>query len=267
MECELREGERLRESKVHRGFSILETIIAFGILISAFTVFFRLYISALNYSGQADRKLTAANVAQRQLVKLRAWSALPVSGGRGFDDWSSFTDTTFPDEEYPNYQVRIQSASLPVVSPASELATGVNIKTLNGSYRKVQITVSWPEGSVQCVSLVADPTRQLRTTDPVVVNGPGGTIARDATRNFTVSVFDNDNQAIPDPMVTWYVQPIDGTGSISQDIEGMTATFTNVSEQMNGTPQYTGGSCRVVARVSYRGQEVWGQSGILVLAP
>jgi type II secretory pathway pseudopilin PulG len=247
------------------GFSLLETLIAFAVLIGAFTVFFRLYHSALNYSSRTEREVIAANVAQRQLVKLRGWSSAPSGGGLGFDDWSKYADVTFDDEEYPEYKVRIRSAFTPVISPSSELIDGVDQKTFESTFRKVQITVSWLQGSFEIVSLVADPTRQLRDVDPVLVDGVAGTVPMDGTVPFTIKVFDTSGREIPDMMVHWYVKPIDGTGQISSDVEGTTATFVNVSEKMDKTPQYTGGSCRVTARVSYRGQEVWGESGVLVL--
>lgn len=49
------------------------------------------YHVAINYSGKTDKKIVAANVARRQLVKLRGWAADPA-GGEHFElrwggDW------------------------------------------------------------------------------------------------------------------------------------------------------------------------------------
>ncbi len=256
---------RSRATRSEAAFSLLETLIAFAVLIGAFAVFFQLYHSALNYSSRTQREVIAANVAQRQLVKLRGWTSLPQGSGLGFDDWSAYKDVKFDDEEFPEYKVRIRSNFTPVISPSSLLVDGGNQKTLESTYRKVQITVSWTQGSFEIVALVADPTRQLRDVDPVVVEGPAGTVPKDGTMPFTVKVYDTMGREIPDIMAHWYVSPIDGTGKISSDVEGTTATFVNISEKMNKTVQYTGGRCRVTARVNYRGQEVWGESDILVL--
>jgi Tfp pilus assembly protein PilV len=255
-----------------RGLSLLETIIAFGVLVAGFAVFFRLYHSALTYSSAGTRKTFAASVAQRQLVKLRAWASEPVTGGRNFDNWGPFTNVTFSDPEHPDYQVHIQSAFVDAVSPNFSLITGptgFEKKTMEATFRKVQITVSWPpQGEFELVSLIADPTRQLRETDPVVITGPSGAIARDTPTTMTLKAYDTDNREIPDLMARWYVKPIDGVGQIDANtspIEGGSATFINASEKMDGTTQHTGGTCRVTARVVYRGQEAWGESGLLDL--
>lgn len=253
-----------------RGLSLLETIIAFGVLVAGFAVFFRLYHSALTYSSSGERKTLAANVAQRQLVKLRGWAFQNSGGGRNFDDWTSYTDVTFPDEEHPEYQVRIQSAFVDGVSPNSQLIVGplgFEKKSLESTFRKVQITVSWSQGDLEVVSLIADPTRRLRELNPVEITGPGGTVARDESVALSLKVYDTDDREIPDIMARWYVKPINGVGKVSSPIEGGTATFVNVSEKMDGTSQYTGGQCRVTARIVYRGQEAWGESDILDLSP
>jgi hypothetical protein len=250
--------------------SLLETIMALGLLVAGFTVFFRLYHSALTYSTAGERKTLAANIAQRQLIKLRGWAVQPAAGGRNFDDWTAYTDVSFPDEEYPDYQVRIQSAFAAAVSPNSELIVGpagFEKKSLDATFRKVQITVSWSQGTLEVVSLIGDPTRRLRAVNPVVITGPAGTVARDAKVDLSLKVFDTNDREIPDLMARWYVKPINGVGQVGSPIEGGTATFVNVSEKMDGSPQYTGGQCRVTARVVYRGEEAWGESDILDLAP
>jgi type II secretory pathway pseudopilin PulG len=260
-------------------FSLLETVIALGVLVSGFAVFFRLYHVALNYAGGAHRKAVAANVAQRQLVNLRGWAAQPkAGGGYNFDDWTTTpTDVSLDDEDHPEYRVRIQTAFTTGVSPNSRLVVGpvgFEQKSLEATFRKVQITVTWARESLEIVSLVADPTRRLRpvgtpspSSKPVEITGPSGVVARDAPVNLSLKVFDSDGREIPDVMAKWYVKPINGVGQVSNPIEGATATFVNVSEKMDGTPQYTGGQCRVTARVVYRGEEAWGESEILDLAP
>ena len=252
----------------HQGFSLLETIIAFAVLISAFTVFFRLYHAALGYSGRTDQQIVAVNVAQRQIVKLRAWAATDTGSSYNFDDWSSFTDVTFPDEEHPEYEVRIQSEFIDAFSPGSALSVTIDKKTLRRTHRKVQISVTWPRGSFETVTLLADPTRRLRSNDPVIIDGDSATtIARDGTLNLSFKVFDTNGTEIPDVMGEWFVQPISGTGSITSNLDGSAAIFTHATEQSDGTTQYASGDCRVRVRIVYRGVEAWGESEVLVLAP
>lgn len=243
---------------------------AFGVLVLAFALFFQLYVTALSYSGKSARSVVAANIAQRQMTKLRGWSAEPSGPGRGFDDWTSNTDITFADEEYPDYQVRLRSADEPLISPSSSLVAGAaDLRQFTSTFRKVQITVSWSGDSLELVSYVADPTRQLRNANPVVVGVTAGstTVARDGTVDFQLQVFDSDGRQIPDVMAKWYVKAITGSGTITGSATGSSAQFVNVSEAMDKTTTYTGGQCRVVARVVYRGQEAWGESDLLELAP
>lgn len=253
------------------GMSMLETIIALGLLVSAFAVFFRLYHVALGYAAAGERRMQAASVAQRQLVKLRGWALEANGTGTNFDDWSAYTDTSFNDEEHPAYKVRIQSAFVTSVSPNSSLLAGplgFDKKSLESSTRKVQITVSWDSESLLVASLIASPPRQLRRINPVEISGwSGGSVARDQSIPLTVKVYDSNDVQIPDVMARWYVKPINGVGKVDSPLEGDSATFINVSEKMDGTPQHTGGQCRVRARVVYRGREVWGESDIMDLAP
>ncbi len=250
-----------------RAYSLIETIIAFGVLVGAFAVFFSLYYAALSYSGKTDREVIAATVAQRQLTKLRGWASEPVGTNRGFDDWSQFTDVSFTDEDYPDFQVRIQSAFETVTSPTSSLIDGPDPRVMSGTFRKVQVTVSWTDDSLTMMSLIGDPSRRLRAAQPIEMLGSGGTVARDAEVAFSLKVFDTDGREIPDVMARWYVKAITGAGSITSNAVGSTATFKNVSEKFDGTPQYTGGECRVTARVVYGGQEAWAESDLLVLDP
>lgn len=249
-------------------FSLIETLIAFFILISAFAVFFRLYHGALDSSQRTERRIRAANVAQRQMAKLRAWSAEKSAGAYGFDDWSTWVDTTFPDEEYPEYQVRIQTAFVPLTTPCTQLLTGATPLTMQRSTRKVQMTVSWDGGDLTLGTLICDPTRQLRDTDPVEVDADTpGPVARDGLVNLEARVFDSDGREIPDIISRWYVRPITGSGLMVGEGKGATAVFINASERFDGSLTYTGGTCAVVAEARYRGEEARGETPPLALLP
>ena len=225
-------------------------------------MFFRLFHAALSYSTLIERKVLAGNVAERQLARLRGWAATPVEGGFQFDDWSSKTNISFADEEHPEYTVTLTSEAASLPSPCTGLPKTPPFE-MAGSARRVQVDVAWRgELQTRLVSLIADPTRRFRATDPLEMSGSTGPLGRDETMTLSVRAFDQDGREIPDLVYRWYVQPESGNGTLLSSV-GPTATFRN----SYGLDQnlYTGGSCRVRVLAVYRGETAWATSASIPL--
>ncbi len=84
--------------------------------------------------------------------------------------------------------------------------------------------------------------------------------------DFVARAYDSDNQEIKDLFFRWYVEPLDGHGTLTaQKRDGTGATFTNVYTDKDGDKRYTGGTCRVKARTVYQGEEKWGVSAAIYM--
>jgi Tfp pilus assembly protein PilV len=250
--------------QLRAGLSMLETVIALVMLTASFLVFFRLFHAALTYSTAIEQRVLASNIAERQMAKLRGWSHSPVGAGYGFDDWSGNLNRSFPDEEHPEFTVTITSETAPLISPNSLLQSDQNL--LQRSAQKVQVRVASPRVSTTLVSLVADPTRRLRSTNPLDVEVVGGVtrLSRDETCELKVTAYDRDDREIPDLVYRWFLEPLSGNATIL-DAEGPTTKVRNVY----GLDQniYTGGACRVRVLAVYRGESAWAVSDTIDLDP
>jgi len=251
-----------------RGLSLAETVIALFLLTFAVILCVNLFQLGLRYSGRVEQEAVATLIAQKQIAAIRGWSATRVGAGYHFDDWAPFTNFSAADPDQPGFQLRVTAQPAPAFDPCSAFAAVVapgNQTILRTSLEKVTVTVSWgspdPNNQVTLTTLVGDPVREWRVSNPLVitlVTQAGDPLPRGLDAVFRVQGFDDDNRAIPDLVYNWYVVPMDGNGTLGKLIgDHSQATLTHKIRLLNGNWSFCRGPsrCALTARAVFRGQE------------
>jgi len=267
-----------RTSRV-RGLSLVEAIIAIYLLLCAFMVVINLFHTAMRYGAGIDRPIYATVIAGRKLEEIRRWAWTPAAKGYNFHgDWSAVTVSSRPDDENPEYYVTVRTAASGLLSPCSSFESAypeAERKSMDASAKKVKVTVSWSPGdaskAVSLVSVIREPSREFRSTSPIVVTPVGtvpSSVSQDGTVSFTVKAYDSQDVALEDLVFRWYVEPMTGNGTlVAQAHNGTTATFAHKVLMPNNVWGHAPGQCKMKVRAVYRGVEQWGETPVMELAP
>ena len=251
-----------------RAFSLVELVVALGILSVCFFLILPLMQYALQYGKQVERSNLAALLAHAKLQEVRAWTA------ERFEDFASYPKAAAPHPDHPEFQVQVTLSNASLPSPNTrfeELYPEGERRLLGNSTLKAEVTVSWQSlgsSQVRLVSFFGAPFRALRETQPLVVSGAvPPLLAKDDRVVFSVRALDASDKEVPDLFYSWKVAPSTGTGTIANTTrDGRAATFKNVARLANGNAFYSGGKCRVQVCARVRGEEVCGFSQDITLA-
>lgn len=251
-----------------RGHSLVELVIALAILASCFFMIVPMMHYALQYARKVEKGSLAALIARSRLNALRAQAQ---QSGQ-YQRLSS--QPAQNDADHPEFSVRVGVTEAALYSPSAglEAAYPGQMRSLTKSSKQVQVDVAWTAmgapGSLTLVSLISEPARRFHRTQPLRVFGTiPAELRRDATIDFTVKAYDEENREIEDLFYSWTVSAISGTGTISQQSrDGRQATFKNVSKRRNQvTPYYTGGKCKVEVHATLGGEARWALSEEILL--
>lgn len=259
-----------------RGLTLAETIMAIFVLTLALSFVAQLLQIGLRHQARSERRLLAISLARKKLAGLRAWARTRTSGSNyRFDESAAawIAQAQVADPEYPGFVVRCLVDNHLLYSPCSSMEAayiplGI-AREMRQSARRVKISVADPGDpgwSADLVTLVADPTRDLRLADavqliptsaiPAVLAGTGTDLNNPAPGSsvaMRAEAYYSDGRPVPDLFFDWYVVPLGGTGSLRTARDGRTCTFLNgVSTGIANVT--TGGKSVVAVHGSYRGQ-------------
>lgn len=256
-----------------RGLSLAEAIIAMFILLGGFTVTFRLYHSALQYSSLIEAQQLKVRVAQNKLEEIRAWSRQqhqPV-GNVPFADWSHWHNTSGADADYPQIRWTVQALPVTLASPCtlfdSIQSDPSQRRTLTQSYRQLVVTADTGPGSraVTLSTYLGQPSINPAPagTCQIALGGATGTQVlhhRDQV-TFQASLIRSSNAAeIYDMFFHWKVDNAagQGNGTLAGLRTGRSMTFTHVIriKQAAGIHEIFSapGRCQAKVLCVYRGK-------------
>lgn len=259
-------------SRGRLGFSLLEAIFASFLLLTSLALSVYLLNASLHAEANNERRILAALVAESALEEIRAASNTNFEGLGGLYDGREWTFEAFPDHRI---RARVRWVDLPV--PCTELEQQYPV-TVNAalagepnftfepvvfrrSLWQVDLNVRWSTMSsdqVQLTGHIAD-WRDAGTLTIRLTPNPGGTpfkVAPNGTVDFAAELRRN-GQAVEDSMLTWYIEPLTGFGSVARiSRDGNSCTYRNAYINYDGTIAYAPGSCFLVVRGVYQGQEV-----------
>jgi type II secretory pathway pseudopilin PulG len=244
-----------------RGFTILESVIASFLLVTAIALAVLLVDSTLQAQAQNERRLAAVRAAENALEEIRAEAALGYSsmesrlnGGT----WTSSDSSVDLFTHVTKQPVVVPNDSLESDYPVTASLPDVGKKILQNSILKLEVEARYGQAEGDRVSLIGYIV-DSRPNDYYVSILPrsGGVIAAPYnTLDFEALAVDASGQRIEDLLFSWYVEPVDSFGTIHQvSRDGMTCVYKNTYEDYNGQFVSTPGKCILVVRAVYKGRE------------
>lgn len=253
-----------------RGATLIETVIALFLLGLSTILVATLFQSGLQRARLSEQERVAINVANNALAELRAWSK--AGNYVSPSDLSSKDGSTYSEPANPEFVVTYKVKQTEVLSSCSQLENtfpAAQRRALSRSVAFVEARVDWSSNSgPRSLSLESLLPESPRTLSRVIVNnGNGGTIPKDRSVSVTAVAVDDQGRRIEDLFVDWFVEPIDGRGSLLAERAQPRVTLSNEVDDGFGGTTYYPGRCRIGARVRYGQVEVIGYSGEFILLP
>ena len=234
------------------GFSLVESVAATFILLTAILLTFQLFHSGMHYFRWVEEKNLATNIADQRLAQIRNWA-------RNQNNWSSYPNG--PDPDHPEYTLTVVMADRTTASPCLELDKNFSDpREMTKTCKRVTVKVTWSHGSVELHSLVSDrDNRGWSSSAPIQIQGTIPLEVHPATPvPLSAKAYDASNNELKDLFFTWSVEPRDpdpALATVNPSRDGRSANFVNTSRRPYGTQSASAGFCRVVVRAMYNGVE------------
>jgi Tfp pilus assembly protein PilV len=269
------------------GYSLLEAVVSLFLLLMCFLVVINLFHTGLGYGNRVQNQQLATTLAEGQLEAIRAWSGQLNGTVYNFDNPGlAIYNTSTTDSQLGDFNITTTVTPTTLYSSCSQLELGVvpsapyvQPRTIRQGAQKVQVTVSWDQGSRQLslVTLMARPILYFQAP-PLAINvtttGPT-TLGHAASANFTAIGYDSNNTPIADLFFVWDVYAVNATATLTQARDGSIATLTNQiyippfsatqTPPFLGVPAPVSGNLFVRATARYHGQTLSANSTLMTL--
>ena len=248
----------------------MEAVFASFLLVTSILISVLVFDSSLQAEANNEQRIMAAIVAESALDEVRSFSNIDFSGTK-----VAYDGRTWTIPNYPDFQVTAQVEPQELPIPCTELETQYpdnppfptpERRSLAKSVWRCEVAVEWSRGSepLRMVRYLANLTKV--TNFRVVIDPDGGTaidanttgtigVGRDRTLDFRAEAF-ADGERVDDVQFNWYVEPLDGFGSIYRvSRDGKSCRYKNSYRNYDGTIKYGPGLCNVVVRAVFQGVE------------
>lgn len=248
------------------GLSLLETLIALFILLSAFTIILSLFLRSTDHQVNVQTKVFSVAFAETLLDDIKVWAA-DYDNFSG--DWTSWSSVTLP--EYPGYEAKVEVIKPRVPDPCTLLESDKPVADrtiMTESFRDITLVVFHED--VEQLSLqtrLAEPAREIKEVK--IESRSGGTsLAPFAEAELEAMLLDTNDKVVSDVVFRWTVDSVTGNGSVSpQASDSSIGIVKNAYIGMDGLTRIVPGTCRVSASARYRGREYTGSFEFMELTP
>jgi hypothetical protein len=254
----------------NRGFSLMEAVFASFLLITSILISVLVFDSSLQAEANNEQRIMAAIVAESALEEVRSYANIDFPGTQDAYDGRKWT---LPN--YTQFKVEAQVGPQELAIPCTELETQYpdaptfptpERRSLSNSVWRCEVAVEWSRGSekLRMVRYLAN-LSQVNNFEVVIT--PQGGSAIDAITSGTFNVQQNrtkdfkaeafaDGKRVDDVQFSWFVEPLDGFGSIYRvSRDGKDCRYKNSYRNYDGTTKHGPGFCDVVVRAVYQGVE------------
>lgn len=238
-----------------RALTLLETLLALGILLTGLVGVLSLFQAGLSHSRRSEQRMgvtyTGRELLRQRLHQLRDPAAyFALAPGTG--PWQTVAGHSGLEMRW---RVTLQELYSPGRALEQAFSPG-DQKVLSNSARRLELQLRQGGESVSLLATAAEPLRSFAAAQPIVLQMTGpNPVAKDGTLEFTARCQAADGRDLDDLMLAWSVVPVDGVGTLETVArDGRRATFRNQTRRKNGAIRHSGGSCYVVAQASYAGQ-------------
>ena len=242
------------------GFSLLETLISFFIVVAALLTMAQLFHTSLSHGTRVEERQIGSLLAQEKLEEIRAWAADPDNYE---GSWGIYDNKTFVVPAYPAFTVRTTLVDEVLASPSSLLEDNHPLaerRLMASACKDVTVECWWGTQATErttLVSRVARPARTFRNVNPIVITGAAPVpLPQDDTASFTVQGFDVNDNEIENLTFSWSVLPDSGNGSVvNESRDGRSASIGNWLYAIDGvTRTYAPGKCELRVEARYEGR-------------
>ncbi len=234
-----------------RGLSLVETVIAMGILLAGFMLFTRLFVYGVRGMDRGSDLAKAVSLAKSEIARLKndgknnRWGSILAEDGRAF--------------RLSGYDVEIEAFEKPCLSPSTQweqayLSTS-QARELTSAVIQVVVRVKGNGAECTLSNLISRPRLALRTSPIEIRNIPSGSIPGRGSVLLEAELFAADGSSIP-ATFSWQILPGSGNGTVVSERNGHEATLTNQVSTPFGTIEVAPGTCQVRARAVYFGEEI-----------
>jgi type II secretory pathway pseudopilin PulG len=250
-----------------RGLSLLETVIALFILVSAFAIVATLFFRSNRALVQIEEKAVAVAFAETVLDDIRVWARDPIHFATGWGTWSDVQMS-----EFPNCRARVTAVTPSTYTPCTQLESGKPApqqREMLSTFRDLEIVVEYQDREVfRLHTRIAEPDRRADSVEVVLLSGSSSLGAWD-TATYQARLIDDTGNVIEDVSFHWSMLPDEkGNGTV----RGLNTSYaegqvTNVFRGFDGVDRQITGPCRAEAVARYRGLEISGQSELMDMLP
>lgn len=247
-----------------RALTLLETMLAMGVLLTGLVGILSLFQSGLQYSRRTEQQLqltyTGREMLRQRLASLQDGAAFRALTP-GVGPWQASSDLEY------RWIVTQQALYSPGES-LEQAFVATNQKVLRDSARRLELQLRQGATSTSLLATAGEPLRSWAIAQPLLLQSSSSLpIAKGGTMDFTVRCQGDGGRDLSDVTVSWSVLPVDGVGTlegVSRD--GSRATLRHKTRRKNGTPKFQPGTCYVLAQASYAGQRREVRSALITLA-
>ncbi len=241
-----------------RGFSLVEAVLSSFLLLTAVSMCIWLFDASLQAEAGNDRRVLATMVAQDRMEEIRAFA--DANFGVGLEAFDEVRSTS------QGLEVHTRARYVKLYTPCSKLEKQYDLaavfpqpapKGLERSCWQVEVAVSWglrPADRVNLVSYVGD----WRKADFTIRITPNAlqVVKPFNTVQYQCIAVDGRGNRLHDLVFSWYVNPLDGMGTISDvSRDGQQCLYKNHFRNFDGRYTVQPGKCEIECRAVYRGEE------------
>jgi type II secretory pathway pseudopilin PulG len=247
--------------------SLVETVIALFLLVSAFTVVTNLLFRSTQALVRVEERAFAVSFAETVMDDIAVWAE---DSDNFASDWAIWSNATMV--EYPGYVAKVTATTPILFTPCRQLEIGkpaAERREIVASYRDLEIAIESKGAELfRLHTRLAEPERPITLVEVKLISG-STSLAAGGTAILEAVLLDGSNQIVEDVSFRWSVQPDDdGNGTVkSLTTNYAQAELTNVFRSSDGTLRQVAGKCRVMAVARYRGQEYRGLSEPVEMLP
>jgi type II secretory pathway pseudopilin PulG len=249
------------------GLSLLETVIALFVFLSAFTIVLTLFLRSNRALVEIEEKALSVAFAEAVVDDIRVWSLDYQNWDRKWADWSA---VSLP--AYPGYVARVTTTTPRLFTPCRQLEIDKPVaqqREMVVSFKDLEVTIE-NRGSVVFVfhTRIAEPEREIKGIE-VRLNGGGTSLSANEKADYRAVLLDSNDDVVEDVSFHWGVEPDDGGNAtvLASITDYAEAEIENVFVGADGVPRHITGQCRLEAVARYRGREYFGKSELVDILP
>lgn len=253
----------------------MEALFASFLLLTSILLSVQLFDSSLKAEADNEQRSIAAIVAENGLDQVRAAAREDFLSLK-----SQYDGKTWHDSDNPNFSLTCRVLDQTLATPCTELESqypdpnaafpNPRPREMEDSVWKVEIEIDWPRAGAKKVRVVEYFSSLKKVRNFSVEVTPAGpdtinsvttgtfTVPRNGTLDFSARAF-SDGVEIKDIQFAWYVEPLNGFGSVYRESrDGTQCRYLNGYRTFNNFSllyKFSPGKCDLVVKAKYQGKE------------